>query len=137
MAQAVKYKKPRRINIVSVVLVSIIALLVYLGWQFFPLFMQKQEAYRVLEETGSAFSGRRGFYVESRDETEALRRRMENDLRRAGVQDPDLETWIEFEEGEASFGAVYSIFIEWPFDVIPKQEHVYELEHLVNYRVPK
>ncbi len=137
MAQAVKYKKPRRINVVSVALVLIIALVVYLSWQFFPLFMQKQEAFRVLEETGSAFSGRRGLYLESRDEAEALRQRMESDLRRAGVEDPDLETWIEFEEGEASFGAVYSIFISWPLNVLPRQEHVYEVEHVVKYKVPK
>lgn len=133
MAQAVKYKKPRRINSVTVGLAAIAALCIFFAYQYLPLFLQKQEVYRVLEESGSAFAGRHSYYLADPDASEALRRRMENDLRRVGVQDPDLETWIEFEENEAEFGAVYSIFIEWPFGVIPKQEHVYQVEHIVKF----
>jgi hypothetical protein len=133
MAQAVKYKKPRRFNSVTVTLLVIAGLTIFFAYQYLPLFMQKQEAYRVLEETGSAFAGKRTYYEKKADATEALRQRMENDLRRVGVQDPDLETWIELEENEAEFGAVYSIFIEWPFQLIPKQEFVYEVQHIVTY----
>ena len=133
MAQAVKYKKPRRINSVSVVLVAILGLCIFFAYQYLPLFLQKQEVYRVLEESGSAFAGRHSYYLANPDAAEALRRRMENDLRRVGVEDPDLESWIEFEGDEAEFGAVYSIFIQWPFDVIPKQEHVYQVEHVVKF----
>lgn len=133
MAQAVKYKKPRRFNSVTVVLLAVTGLCVFFAYQYLPLFLQKQEAYRVLEETGSAFSGKRTYYVKDGKATESLRRRMTNDLRRVGVQDPDLETWIEYEEHEARFGAVYSIFIEWPFQVVSKQEFVYEVEHVVKF----
>ncbi len=131
MAQAVKYKKPRRINVVSVALAAFLAVFGYLAYQYLPLFLQKQEAFRVLEETGSAFSGRRAYYIEVRDATEALRRQMEGDLRRVGVDDPELESWIELDDAEARFGAVYSIWLDWPFDVIEKQEFVYEIEHVV------
>ena len=133
MAQAVKYKKPRRLNSVSLVLALVVAVGVYLGYQYFPLFLQKQEAYRVLEETGSAFSGRRAYYVNDAKAREALRGRMEGDLRRVGVNDPDLETWIELDDKEMAFGAIYSIYIEWPFEALPKQEYVYEVEHVVNF----
>lgn len=133
MAQAVKYKKPRRFNSVTVVLLVVTGLTIFFAYQYLPLFMQKQEAYRVLEETGSAFAGKRTYYEKKADATEALRMRMTNDLRRVGVQDPDLETWIELEDHEAEFGAVYSIFIEWPFQLIEKQEFVYEVQHVVTW----
>ena len=133
MAQAVKYKKPRRINSVTVSLFLALALFIFLAYQYVPLFLQKQEAFRILEETGSTFSGRRSYYLAKDEKIEYLRRRMENDLRRVGVEDPDLETWIDIEEHEARFGAVYSVFISWPLDVIPKQEFVYEMEHPVRF----
>ena len=133
MAQAVKYKKPRRINVVSVSLVLALGLAVYLGLQYFPLFLQKQEAYRVLEETSSAFSGRRNYYLEDTKAAEHLRRTMTADLRRVGINDPDLESWIEVEGKEVHFGVVYSIWIEWPFNMISKQEFVYEVEHVVTF----
>ena len=133
MAQAVKYKKPRRVNAVSVTLALAAALLVYLGYQYLPLFLQKQEAFRVLEETGSAFSGRSAYYVKDARALEGLRQGMEGDLRRVGIKDPDLEAWIESDDGEMAFGAIYSIFIEWPWQALPKQEFVYEVEHVVNF----
>ncbi len=133
MAQAVKYKKPRRINVVSVSLALAAALFVYLAYQYLPLFLQKQEAYRALEETGSSFHGRRSYYSQDPKATENLRRRMEADLRRVGINDPELETWIEYEEHQAEFGAIYSIWIEWPWDILPKQEFVYEVIHPVPF----
>ena len=133
MAQAVKYKRPRRLNSVSITLALVAALGIYLGYQYLPLFLQKQEAFRVLEETGSAFAGRRTFYVRDAKSREHLRAGMEADLRRVGIDDPDLETWVELDENEMAFGAIYSIYVEWPFQALPKQEFVYEVEHLVNF----
>jgi len=133
MAQAIKYKKPRRINSVTLGLAVIAALIIFFSYQYLPLFLQKQEAYRVLEETASGFSGRRSYYLAERDASEALRRRMENDLRRVGIDDPQLETWIDLEEHEASFGAFYSVFVQWPFEVLEDQEFEYQIEHVVRY----
>jgi hypothetical protein len=129
MAEPIRYKQPRRINVVSIALVLALALGAYAAYQFLPLYFRKQEVYRVLEETGSAFSGRRGFYVDDGRAREQLRRKMENDIRNLGIDDPDLETWVEIDGTEARFGAVYSHWVAWPYDIVAPQEHVYEVEH--------
>jgi hypothetical protein len=131
MAEPITYKKPRRINIVSVTLVLALALAAYAAYQFLPLYFQKQEVYRVLEETSSAFSGKRSLYVEDPSSRETLRRNMENDIRNIGVDDPELETWIEVDGTEVRFGAVYSKWVEWPLGIVARQEHVYEVEHKI------
>ena len=131
MIEPVRYKRPSRINVVSVTLVLALALGAYAAYQFLPLYFMKQEVYRVLQETSSAFLGRRNYYVQEKDGRDALRRKMEADLRNLGVTDPDLETWLEVDRNEARFGAVYSQWVEWPFDVVAPQEHVYEVEHTV------
>lgn len=135
MAQQVKYKKPRRINPVSVVVVLALATVAYLAYQYLPMFLQKEEAYRVLEETSSRFSGRRGYYVQESKPREMLRRQMENDIRRLGIDDPDIETWIEIDDTEVHFGVVYSVWLTWPFEVIAKQEVEYHVEHVL--KIPK
>ncbi len=129
MIEPIRYKKPRRINFVSVTLVLALALGVYAAYQFLPLWFMKNEVHRVLQETSSTFAGRRNLYVEDAQARDTLRRRMETDIRNLGVDDPDLETWIEVDRGEARFGAVYSRWVEWPFGVVAPQEHVYEVEH--------
>ncbi len=131
MATPVHYKKPRRINVVSVTLVLVVTLLAYLGYQWFPLYMMRHEAYRVLQETGSKLAGRAGYYEQDAEAREELRKTMQRELTRVGVEDPKLETWIEIEGKQVRLGVVYSVWIEWPFDVIAKQESIYEVEHVM------
>lgn len=131
MATPIKYKKPRRINVVSVTLVVVLSLLAYAGYQWFPLYMTRNEAYRVLQETSSKLAGRAGYYEQDAGAREELRKAMQRELTRVGVEDPKLETWIEIEGKEVRLGVVYSTWIEWPFDVIKAQESVYEVEHVV------
>lgn len=130
----VNYKPPRRINVVSVTLVALLALGVYLAYQYLPLYLLRQEVFRILEETGSAFVGSKGQYLASDKKRENLRTKMESEVRRVGVTDPDLETWIEVDEPEVRFGAMYSTWIDWPFDIIERTERVYEVEHVVIVR---
>lgn len=130
MATPIKYKKPRKINVVSVSLALSLGLAAYMAYQYFPLFLQKQEAYRVLEETGSAFAGRKNYYRQESEAREHLRRKMETDLRRVGVSN-NLETWIEIEGKETWFGAAYTVEVTWPFDFLEAQRFDYELEHHV------
>ncbi len=130
MAEIVKYKKPRRINVVSVSLALGLALFVYLGYQYVPLFILKQEAYRVLEEHGSAFMARRALYVKDPVKRDQLRLKMSRQLSVIGVDDPDAETWIEVDGKEVRLGVVYTKVVTWPFDVIKPQTKVYEVEHL-------
>ena len=131
MTQVVKYKKPRRLNIVSGTLALAAALLVYMAYQYVPLFIVKQEAYRVLEEHGSSFMSRKGLYISDPAARDGLRSKMTNSLRVVGIDDPEAETWIEVDGKEIRLGVVYTKWVEWPFDVIPRQEKVYEVEHLV------
>lgn len=133
MTEMVKYKKPRRINVVSVSLALLVAFGIYMGVQWLPQFLQKQEAFRVLEETGSKFSKRRSLYINHADKAEALRRQMANELRRTGVEDPEMETWIEIDEHEARLGVLYSSWLEWPFDVVARTESIQEIEHVVEF----
>ncbi|MBL4689041.1 MAG: hypothetical protein JKY37_30900 [Nannocystaceae bacterium] len=129
MATPVKYKKPRRINPVSVTLAAVVAFVALLAWEYAPLFMVEQEAYRVLESYGSTFVGRHTLYTDDPIARDRLRLKMNAELRLAGVSDPELESWIEIEGREVRLGVVYSKFIDWPFNVVKRTEEVYEIEH--------
>lgn len=131
MDEPVKYKKPSRINVVSVTLFCALALGAVLAWQYVPLFLLRQEVYRVLEETGSTFMGRKGMYVEDDKAREELRAKMERELRTLGIHDPDAETWIEVEGREVHLGIVYDVPIEWPLGIVPPSEKLYEVEHVL------
>jgi hypothetical protein len=129
MAVPVQYKKPRRINVVSVTLVLVVLLAGYAAYQWFPLYMMRHEAYRVLQETGSKLAGRAGYYQLDTQAREELRRNMQRQLANVGIDDPKIETWIEMEGKDVRLGVVYSAWIEWPLDVIDRQESVYQVEH--------
>ena len=108
------------------------AILVVLGviaWEYVPLYITKNEAYRVLEEHGSTFAGRDSLYTEDKQARESLRLKMDKELRLAGVDDYEMESWIEVEGKEVRLGVVYSKFIEWPFNIVAKTEELYEIEH--------
>ena len=128
MAQPVKYKKPRRINAVSVTLVALMVGLGVVGWEYAPLYITKQEAYRVLESYGSTFAGRDKHYTVDNNAREALRNKMNLELRQVGVDDME-ESWIEVDGREVVLGVKYYKVIEWPFDLIERSEEEYVVEH--------
>lgn len=131
MATPVQYKKPRRINAVSVTIVLLLALAGYAAYQWLPLYFKRHEAYRVLQETGSKLAGRAGFYEQDTQAREDMRKTMQRQLVEVGIDDPKIETWIELEGKEARLGVVYSAWMEWPLDVVERQEILYEVEHVV------
>jgi len=131
MANPVKYKKPRRINSVTIAVVVALLLAGYAGYQYLPLYFMRHEAYRVLEETGSEIAGRARFYSDDSPARDKIRKKMQRKVRELGIQDPDIESWIEFEGKEIRLGVLYSVWVEWPFDVVKPQESVYELEHTI------
>jgi hypothetical protein len=132
MPTPVQYKKPRRINVVSVTLLLLLLALGYAAWQWAPLYFERHEAYRVLQETGSKIAGRAGFYAQDEEAREELRRTMQRQLVEAGIDDPRIETWIEIEGKELRLGVVYSAWFEWPLDVIERHESVQQVEHVVS-----
>lgn len=129
MGRPLKYKKPRRINVVSVTIVAILVVLGVIAWEYVPLYITKSEAYRVLEEFSSTFAGRDSLYTQDKQARESLRLKMDKELRLAGVDDYEMESWIEVEGKEVRLGVVYSKYIEWPFDIVAKTEELYEIEH--------
>ena len=130
MAKAIKYKRQRKLNWVSITLILAALFIAYLISQYLPLYFRKQEAYRVLDETSSQFAGRKNRYLANDDQMIALQRRMENDLRLIGVTDPDMESWIEVDnKNTVRFGVIYSETISWPYDVIEPQTEEVELEY--------
>lgn len=129
MAKTVKYKRPRKINVWSVTIALVLALIVFLASKFLPLYLMRQEVFRVLDETSSKYTASAGRYYNVKQEAKRLRGEMANNIRRAGVTDPEAEFWIEAEsENAVAFGVLYSEFTEWPFDIIEKQEEIVELE---------
>lgn len=126
----VRYKKPRAINLVTVVLVLAVVALGYAAWEFTRVLFLRQEAYRVLEETSSAFYGGRSLYLAESREREALERKMMQRLREIGISDPDAETWIEVEQDGAHFGVVYTAVYHWPLDVFAPIRRDVQIEHV-------
>jgi hypothetical protein len=132
MAQAVKYKKPRKINPVSITLAFIACVIGWIVYQYVPYIFLKQEAFRVLDETGSKLAHRDNYYKADRKALTTLTKQMSSQLRLVGVRDPQMEYWIEIDSPtKARLGCLFSYWIEWPADVIPKQEKVVELEYTV------
>lgn len=131
MAQPVKYKKPRAVNVVSVIFVLCLLAAGWAGYEVVRVGFLKQEAFRMLEETGSSFAGRRQLYRRDARELENLRNRMESQIRSVGVDDPELESWIEIEGPSARFGAVFTAWYHWPFDVFEPYGKDVQIEHIV------
>lgn len=131
MAQPVKYKQPRVVNVVSVIFVAALLAAGWVGYELVRVGFLRQEAFRMLEETGSAFAGRRQLYRKDASELDHLRQRMESQIRSVGVDDPDLESWIEIEGNSAQFGAVFTAWYHWPFDVIAPYGRDVQIEHVV------
>jgi hypothetical protein len=133
MAQPVRYKRPRRINPVSVTLVLLLALAGYLTVQYLPPYLQQHEVYRVLEEHGSMLVRRKIHYQDHPDQLELFRRQMEAEIRKIGVMDPQLETWIEVDHDEVRLGAFYTETVTWLFDLFSPHRKDYDVEHVVRF----
>jgi hypothetical protein len=129
--QPVRYKQPRIINIVSVTVVLLLLAAGWVGYEVVRTTFLEQEAYRVLEETGSTFAGRRQLYRKDAREREALRARMQSQLVGIGIDDPEVETWIEVDGNRANLGAVYTTWYHWPFDVLSPYGRDVQIEHQV------
>jgi len=135
MAKTIKYKRPRKFNVVTVVLITLAVLIAYLLSQYVPIYFRKQEAYRVLDETSSQFSGKKNRYLASNPHLLQLQGKMKNDLILVGITDPAMEHWIEVDnKSTVRFGCIYSEIITWPYDIIAPQEQEIELEYTLTLK---
>jgi hypothetical protein len=127
VAEAVTYKKPRKFNIVVILLLLALASGAYMVWVFVPIMIRKAEAMRVLDETSSEFTGQASRMVAYPDLVAKMRRDMEAHIRELGVSDPEAEFWIEIDdENQIRFGALYSEWIKLPFG--EPRERVVEIQ---------
>jgi hypothetical protein len=129
--QPVRYRKPSAINAVSITLALVLLGGGYAAYEYGRAYVLRQEAYRVLEETSSHFAGRRALYAKDGRERDRLRDEMTNNLRGIGIDDPQIETWIEVDPDAVRFGVVYTARYRWPFDAMPPIERDVEIEHIV------
>jgi hypothetical protein len=128
MASPVHYKK-QRLNIVMVVIVLGLAAAGYLAYVFLPNKLRESEVLRVLDETSSTFLGQAPRMLAVPDEVKKLQRKMVNDLKNVGVEDPNAEYWIEIDDdNQVRFGVLYSDWVELPFR--DPLERIHELEQL-------
>lgn len=129
MAEAVKYKQPRKLNIVVIVLLVVLAAGAYLAWVYMPAYLRKSEVMRILDETSSEFMGKSSRMLAERKLIDKMLNDMASDIRDLGVNDPNAEFWIEVDDvNQVRFGTLYSDWIELPFT--EAKEVVNELEML-------
>jgi hypothetical protein len=129
MAEAVSYKKPRKFNVVVIVLLAALVAGAYAVWSYLPVAMRKSEVMRVLDETSSEFTGQASRHLAEDKLVDKLRNDMRSDIQALGVSDPQAEYWIEIDdENQIRFGVLYSDWISIPFS--EPREKVVELQML-------
>ena len=129
VADQVQYKKPRKLNIVVIVILAVLAAGAYLAYMYLPAYFRKSEVMRVLDETSSEFMGKSSRMLAERKLIDIMANQMASKIRELGVNDPQAEFWIEVDDdNQVRFGTLYSDWIELPFT--EAKEVVNELEML-------
>lgn len=127
VSESVKYKKPRKINIVVIGILAALVLGIYLLWVYLPAYFRKSEVMRVLDETSSEFTGQSSRMLADHKLVDQMVSEMREHISDLGVNDPDSEYWIEIDDDDQiRFGVLYSDWIKLPFG--EPQEVVNELE---------
>ncbi len=139
---AVRYKQPRVLNVVSVTFLLVLVSAGYAAYEYVGVLFQRQEAYRVLEEHGSKLAARHKLYIRDNKEREVLRKHMHAELVRMGIEDPEMQTWIEVDTARDNpggpaggrLGVVYTSRYHWPFDMLPPITRDEQVEHQLMFR---
>lgn len=134
---AIKYKQAGVVNVVSVTFLLVLVAAGYTAYEYVRVLFQRQESYRVLEEFGSKLAARHRLYLRDTVEREVLRKQMQAELVRLGLDDPEMETWIEVDGDRDNPGApaggrlgvVYTARYHWPFEVLPPITRDEQVEH--------
>jgi hypothetical protein len=127
--ESVQYKKPRKFNIVVIVILAVLISGIYLLYIYIPAYFRKGEVMRVLDETSSEFTGKASRMLAEPKLVDQMTYEMRNKINELGVNDPNSEYWIEVDDpDQIRFGVLYSDWIVLPFGE-PK-EVVNEMEIL-------
>jgi hypothetical protein len=116
VAEAVRYKQPRKFNWVVVVILAALVAGVYVAWLYIPVAMRKSEVMRVLDETSSEFTGKASRMLADKKFVAQMLRDMTGEIQALGVSDPEAEYWIEVDsDDQVRFGVLYSDWIQLPW----------------------
>ena len=119
MVKTVKYKRPRKINPVSVTLVALLLFMCYSLYRGGELLMLRMETERVVKRTGVTFNSKRGFYLNNPNQLKRIAGKLRMDIMNLGVEDPKTtEHWVDITNpNEILIGVYYLQKFEWPFDL--------------------
>jgi hypothetical protein len=111
------YKKPRRFNLVSFLLIVAAIAAIYCVFQFGPPYWRKWKVKEVLSNNASRLYPKRLLVVAgtANELVEEIRKRTADDLRSAGVEDPGLRVNITVANGQIVVSADYRERIRHPF----------------------
>lgn len=127
MAEAVTYKKPRKLNVVVIAILAALVAGAYAAWIYVPIGLRKSEVMRVLDETSSEFTGEASRMLANPKLVDKLRRDMAAGIQLVGVEDPQAEYWIEIDDdNQVRFGVLYSDWLKIPFT--EPREKIIELQ---------
>ena len=119
MSRRIKYKKPRKINPVSVTIVAILAFIVYVIAKTGPIFLTQMETQRVIKGVGVKFQGSRSRYMANKPSLNMLRDNLLKDTFGVGVEGRETtEHWIDVSDKDGVLiGVHYEQRFEWPFEM--------------------
>jgi hypothetical protein len=109
------YKKPRKVNPVSVIVVTVVLAVLYSLVQFGPPYWRKWKVKGILSESANRIYPRRRHQEESLNPfLDEVKGETEEQIFGAGVEDPELEVFIEVDEVEITVSAQYKERINHP-----------------------
>lgn len=112
----VSYKKPRKLNFVSFVLIVILAVVIYGSIKFGPPYYRKWKAKGPLSNAANAVYPKRNLPEENLQAYfEKLKKEVTAELRTIGITDPGLQIHISKVGTEVTVTADYQEHITHPF----------------------
>lgn len=136
MAKKIKYKRPRKINPVSVSWALAIFSLIYVFVKGFNIFMLRMETERVIKSYAVKFNSTRGRWLQNPKRLEILSGKFRNDLLNMGIENPKTtEHWIDITDpDEVLIGVYYIQHLSYPFGII--EDTTFEIQQEVRCKKP-
>jgi hypothetical protein len=119
------YKQPRRFNLVSFLLLLLVAGGVYYGWKWGPPYVQSWKVDTILQEGGAKLPMLSNQPVEQRIANERdLANQLKGQIRDLGITDPGLTVSVTDDGTNAHLVADWTVMITHPFNAhAPSPDH--------------